>query len=53
MKHLHYYLTVFMLLLLDNVSVIADEYDKLYPESSTEESEYWYYIRFKKMGFVV
>lgn len=53
MKHLHYYLTVFMLLLLGNVSVIADEYDKLYPESSTEESEYWYYIRFKKMGFVV
>lgn len=53
MKHLHYYLTVFMLLLLGNVSVIADEYDKLYPESSTEESEHWYYIRFKKMGFVV
>ena len=54
MKHLHYCCLMLLgLLLLGSTRVMADEYDKLYPKSSTEDNEYWYFIQFKKYGHVV
>ncbi len=35
------------------LAVHADEYEAFYPESSSESVEHWYFIRFKKMGYVV
>ncbi|MBP3471913.1 MAG: glycoside hydrolase family 95 protein [Paraprevotella sp.] len=35
------------------LAVHADEYEAFYPEFSSGSVEHWYFIRFKKMGYVV
>lgn len=36
-----------------SASVLADAQETLYPQPSTERSENWYYMKFKKHGFAV